>query len=160
MSNLYTTYYNSPIGTLKLVAEQDALIECTYVKDNRIRIPTQAYHPILKESILQLEAYFKGQLQDFTLPLHLIGTPFRCRVWQQLRTVGFAKTASYGDIAKGIGQAKASRAVGQANHHNPFSIIIPCHRIIGSTGKLVGYGGGLDRKIWLLAHERNNINKE
>lgn len=159
MSDLYTTYYNSPIGTLKLVAEHDALIECTYVKDDRIRIPTQAYHPILKETITQLDAYFKGQLYDFKIPLRLIGTPFRCRVWQQLRTVEYAKTASYGDIAKGIQQPKASRAVGQANHHNPFSIIIPCHRIIGSSGKLVGYGGGLWRKKWLLAHEKSSIIK-
>lgn len=110
--------------------------------------------PLLLQCREQLEAYFAGRLQQFTLPLYILGTPFRQKVWQALRDIPYGQTRSYGDIARSIGQPKAVRAVGGANHHNPLSIIIPCHRVIGAGGSLVGYGGGLQRKQALLQLER------
>lgn len=101
----------------------------------------------------QLQAYFSGTLQRFDLPLELAGTEFQRRVWAALLEIPFGATESYGALARRIGMPNASRAVGLANGHNPVSIIVPCHRVIGGTGALTGYGGGLDRKRWLLAHE-------
>ncbi len=101
----------------------------------------------------QLAAYFAGELQEFDLTLALAGTAFQRRVWDALREIPFGQTASYGQVARRIGEPNAARAVGLANGRNPIAIVIPCHRVIGSGGALTGYGGGLDRKRWLLAHE-------
>jgi len=106
-----------------------------------------------KETIRQLKAYFSGKLKKFTLKTAPKGTPFQLRVWRALRAIPYGKTVSYGDIARAIGKPQASRAVGAANGKNPISIIVPCHRVIGSTGKLVGYGGGLPIKKALLTLE-------
>jgi O-6-methylguanine DNA methyltransferase len=106
-----------------------------------------------KKVVRQLKEYFSGKRQDFDLPLHLIGTEFQKLVWRQLCQVPFGQTASYKKIAERIGRPKAMRAVGQANHRNPIPIVIPCHRIIGSNGHLVGFGGGLDKKRFLLSLE-------
>lgn len=106
-----------------------------------------------RETIRQLEAYFRGQLNTFDVPLDGDGTAFQQKVWKALQQVPYGCTASYGEIARAIGQPTASRAVGMANGRNPISIIVPCHRIIGSSGRLVGYGGGLDRKQKLLQLE-------
>ena len=101
-----------------------------------------------------LTAYFAGALKALdTIPVELQGTPFQRRVWEQLRTVRAGSTATYAELARAIGAPKAVRAVGAANGANPVALIVPCHRIIGSSGHLTGYGGGLDRKRWLLAHE-------
>jgi len=105
--------------------------------------------------IQQLEEYFEGRVQNFTIPLSLHGTAFQLSVWKALQTIPYGKTTSYGAIAKKIGKPKASRAVGAANGQNPVSIIVPCHRVIGSTGKLVGYGGGLPIKTALLELEQS-----
>ncbi len=102
----------------------------------------------------QLAEYFAGERQEFTVPLKLVGTPFQRRVWQELVRIPFGVTISYGEQARRIGQPTASRAVGHANGRNPISILVPCHRVIGANGKLTGYGGGLDRKQWLLNWER------
>jgi len=102
---------------------------------------------------LQLDAYFKGEMKEFDVPLDMHGTTFQQTVWKQLTAIPYGKTWSYGEVAAAIGRPTASRAVGHANGCNPVSIIVPCHRVIGSTGKLVGYGGGLDRKRALLALE-------
>jgi methylated-DNA-[protein]-cysteine S-methyltransferase len=110
---------------------------------------------LIKAAFLQLTAYFNGQLQEFSLPLAPQGTDFMQAVWKALRAVPYGKTASYQDIATAIGNPKAVRAVGQANHRNPLPIFIPCHRIIGSNGKLVGYAGGLPIKQQLLALEKH-----
>jgi len=121
----------------------------------------QPPHPNWKEdrrffqtAIHQFNAYFDGRLTRFKLPLALDGTPFQKKVWNALRKIPYGKTVSYGEIALRIGNPKASRAVGAANGQNPLSIIVPCHRVIGKTGDLVGYGGGLPIKQSLLAHER------
>ena len=101
----------------------------------------------------QLAAYFAGELRTFDLPLAAIGTAFQKKVWTALCDISYGETISYGELARRIGQPTASRAVGLANGQNPISIIVPCHRVIGSTGALTGYGGGIERKRWLLAHE-------
>lgn len=106
-----------------------------------------------KEAITQLNAYFAGKLHEFNLPLKAAGTPFQEAVWQALTSIPYGKTVSYKDIAEQVNLPKAARAVGMANGRNPISIIIPCHRVIGTNGKLTGYGGGLHRKEWLLEHE-------
>jgi methylated-DNA-[protein]-cysteine S-methyltransferase len=102
----------------------------------------------------QLAEYFAGQRRLFTLPLKLAGTPFQQRVWQELLRIPFGTTVTYAELARRIGRPKASRAVGHANGRNPISILVPCHRVIGANGTLTGYGGGLDRKRWLLDWER------
>ncbi|MBK6486937.1 MAG: methylated-DNA--[protein]-cysteine S-methyltransferase [Gemmatimonadetes bacterium] len=105
------------------------------------------------DAVRQLNEYFEGRRVTFEIPLAPDGTEFQRRVWMALRDIPFAQTVSYGDIAREIGNPKGVRAVGLANGRNPISIIVPCHRVIGSNGSLTGYGGGLDRKQWLLAHE-------
>jgi methylated-DNA-[protein]-cysteine S-methyltransferase len=102
----------------------------------------------------QLAAYFAGELTEFDVPLHMVGTDFQRRVWQGLCQIPFGETWSYVELAGKVGNIKACRAVGLANGRNPISIIVPCHRVIGADGTLTGYGGGLDRKAWLLGHER------
>jgi len=111
-------------------------------------------------AIKQLEEYFAGRLHTFTIPLSLHGTAFQLSVWRALTTIPYGVTASYGNIAQKINNPKASRAVGAANGHNPVSIIVPCHRVIGSTGKLVGYGGGLPIKTALLELEQNKTGRK
>jgi methylated-DNA-[protein]-cysteine S-methyltransferase len=103
----------------------------------------------------QLAEYFAGERQQFDVPLKLAGTPFQQRVWQELVRIPFGTTISYGQLAQCVGKPTASRAVGQANGRNPISIIVPCHRVIGANGKLTGFGGGVDKKQWLLAWERS-----
>ncbi len=107
----------------------------------------------LKPMVDQLEAYFCGTRTDFDLPLDPVGSEFQMAVWGALCRIPYARTRSYGEIAKAVGQPKAARAVGLANHDNPIAIVIPCHRVIGADGRLTGYGGGLPRKRWLLQHE-------
>ncbi len=107
----------------------------------------------LKQPRAQLQAYFTGELREFDLPLAAEGTPFQRRVWRALCDIPYGETISYGELARRIGQPTASRAVGLANGQNPISIVVPCHRVIGANGSLTGYGGGLDRKRWLLGHE-------
>ncbi len=108
---------------------------------------------LLKEAAAQLDAYFSGKLQRFTIPLDLRGTPFQRQVWQALQSIPYAQVCAYKDIAERIGAPKAVRAVGGANNRNPVPIIVPCHRVIGASGSMVGYGGGLDIKTYLLRHE-------
>jgi methylated-DNA-[protein]-cysteine S-methyltransferase len=102
----------------------------------------------------QLTEYFAGQRTEFDLPLEMAGTDFQRRVWAALREIPYGETVSYGELARGLGQASASRAVGLANGKNPFAVVVPCHRVVGSDGSLTGYGGGLDRKRFLLALEQ------
>ncbi|PCH60789.1 MAG: cysteine methyltransferase, partial [SAR86 cluster bacterium] len=108
---------------------------------------------VFKQAKAQLMSYFAGNLQDFVLPLAPSGTQFQCEVWQALQTIAYGETVTYGEIAQQIGRPKSSRAVGAANGQNPIPVIIPCHRVIGSSGKLVGFGGGLSTKEHLLELE-------
>ncbi|NNH78041.1 methylated-DNA--[protein]-cysteine S-methyltransferase [Acinetobacter sp. ANC 5380] len=151
----------SPVGTLKLVAHETALVAVLWENENpkRVRLAElieQTHHPILLETQKQLTEYFAGKRQQFDLPLDFEGTEFQQKVWQALLTIPFGETRSYRDIAEQIGNVKAVRAVGAANGKNPISIIAPCHRVVGASGKLVGFAGGLDNKEILLKIEQNH----
>jgi len=150
--------YNFPIGPLWL-AEKDGNL--TYVgfdeQDERLRDHQYSNTPFLKEVAHQLEEYFAGQRKYFQLPLAPQGTDFQLKVWRELQAIPYGETRSYKEIACRIGNPKACRAVGSANNRNPISIIIPCHRVIGHRGELVGYGGGLEKKRFLLELERKYI---
>lgn len=112
-------------------------------------------HPVVAEAARQLKAYFARELRDFELPLVLKGTPFQCRVWRALQQIPYGQTRSYAEQARAIGAPDAIRAVGSANGRNPIPVVVPCHRVIGSNGKLTGFGGGLALKRWLLDLESN-----
>ena len=113
-------------------------------------------NPLLRSAAAQLDEYFRGKRKRFSLALRLEGTDFQKTVWRRLAEVPYGRTITYSDLAAALGRPGAPRAVGQANHRNPISIIVPCHRVIGGDGRLVGYGSGLWRKRWLLAHERKH----
>ncbi|TCB59979.1 methylated-DNA--[protein]-cysteine S-methyltransferase [Acinetobacter terrae] len=149
----------SPVGLLKLVANETALVAVLWENENpkRVRLAElieQTHHPILLETQKQLTEYFAGKRQQFDLPLDFEGTEFQQKVWQALLTIPFGETRSYRDIAEQIGNVEAVRAVGAANGKNPISIIAPCHRVVGANGKLVGFAGGLDNKDILLRLEK------
>lgn len=148
-----TTYAvtDSPVGELTLVEEQGSLVGL-YMSDQRHRpaIDGRRDDQALPEVREQLAAYFRRDLKEFDLPLRLLGTPFRQQVWQALRTIPYGQTWTYAELARAIGNPAASRAVGLANGRNPISIVVPCHRVVGSNGDLIGYGGGLARKQALL----------
>jgi len=146
-------YMDSPVGRL-LIAEEDGAI--THVEFDKAppEGAQEGESALLRECMRQLREYFAGRRREFDLPLALHGTPFQQACWQALREIPYGQTCSYADIAQRIGRPKACRAVGGANHVNPISIIVPCHRVIGMSGKPVGYGGGLDKKEYLLALER------
>jgi methylated-DNA-[protein]-cysteine S-methyltransferase len=149
----------SPVGKLKLVASDKGLAAILWENDHPDRVPLSPLvektdNPILLETERQLSAYFAGKLKTFTVPLDFKGTAFQRRVWEALLTIPFGETRSYGEMARLIGKPTASRAVGAANGKNPISIIAPCHRVIGSTGKLTGFAGGLEAKERLLGIER------
>ncbi|AVH14953.1 MULTISPECIES: methylated-DNA--[protein]-cysteine S-methyltransferase [Acinetobacter] len=152
-------YMPSPVGRLKLVATDSALVAVIWDNENpkRVRqaeLVEQLDHPILLDAQQQLNEYFQGQRQTFELPLDFEGTEFQKKVWQALLNIPFGETRSYRQIAEQVGSPKAVRAVGAANGQNPISIIAPCHRVIGSGGKLVGFAGGLDNKEILLKLEQ------
>ena len=150
---------SSPVGILKLVAHEHALVAVLWENENpkRVRLAElieDQQHPILLETQKQLNEYFAGQRQNFDLPLDFEGTEFQQKVWQALLSIPFGETRSYKDIAEQIGNVKAVRAVGAANGKNPISIIAPCHRVVGANGKLVGFAGGLENKDILLKIEK------
>ena len=148
----FQAFYQSEIGLIEIIGTETAITSLNFVDDDCT--DSTAVHPTLEECVSQLDGYFQGTRREFELELAPAGTPFQQQVWQELLKVPFGQTVSYLDIARAIGNEKAVRAVGSANGQNPISIIIPCHRVIGSDGKLTGYGGGLWRKEWLLDHER------
>jgi methylated-DNA-[protein]-cysteine S-methyltransferase len=150
---------DSPVGRLKLVATDQGLAGILWENDRprRVRLNIEAEdntHPVLIETERQLEEYFAGRRKEFALRLDVAGTDFQRKVWNALLTIPFGETRSYAQIARQIGNPGAGRAVGAANGRNPVSIVAPCHRVIGSTGKLTGFAGGLDAKARLLALER------
>jgi methylated-DNA-[protein]-cysteine S-methyltransferase len=159
MTYFYKTT-KTPVGLLKLVAGDRGLAAILWENDDpeRVRLrPLQEdkKHPLLLEAERQLHAYFAGKLKAFSLPLDFTGTEFQKQVWQSLLTIPFGQTRTYGQMAKQIGRPKAVRAVGAANGKNPIAIVAPCHRVIGSDGKLTGFAGGLETKAILLGLEKN-----
>lgn len=147
--NLYTTYYSSPIGLLRLQCS-DRYIKSVIFIDSEDR---KDDHKLLQLCSKQLDEYFSGKRKSFTLPLNQDGSPFQVKIWDLLGAIPYGKTISYHQLAKQYGDLKAIRAVGAANGKNNLAIIVPCHRVIGSNNSLVGYAGGLWRKKWLLEHE-------
>ncbi|MEK5142170.1 methylated-DNA--[protein]-cysteine S-methyltransferase [Paenibacillus sp. FSL M7-0134] len=156
MSELYVLKYVSPIGEIEIQGTNEAVYSIMFSNQNELltraieEVPIQ----VLAECAIQLDEYFKGERFEFTFPYAFEGTDFQQKVWNALVSVGYGKTTAYKDIALAIGNEKAIRAVGSANGKNKLSIVIPCHRIIGSNQKLTGYAGGLWRKEWLLQHEK------
>jgi methylated-DNA-[protein]-cysteine S-methyltransferase len=149
------TFHPTPLGDLLLTAAGDGRLTGLYLPDHR-NGPSADPSPgddRFAAAREQLDAYFTGELQEFDLPLAPEGTEFQLRVWDELTRIPFGETISYGELARRLGDPRLVRAVGTANGRNPLSIVIPCHRVIGADGSLVGYGGGLDRKRWLLDHE-------
>ncbi len=155
--NIYA-HVDSPIGRLLLHSDGSALtglymdVAGRPVRGSESWTEDAGAGP-LPEAVKQLGEYFAGRRREFDLPLRLEGTPFQERVWQVLREIPYGQTWSYGALARRLDNPNASRAVGLANGRNPVSILVPCHRVIGADGSLTGYGGGLERKRWLLAHE-------
>jgi methylated-DNA-[protein]-cysteine S-methyltransferase len=155
-TDAYTAYYESPIGTIEIVGTEAGVSELNFVdikEEAKARRPKGAPPKPVADAIAQLDGYFRGDRKTFAVKLDLRGTPFQMKVWDKLLRVEFGKTTTYKALAKAVGRAAATRAVGGANHSNPISIIVPCHRVVGSDGRLTGYGGGLWRKDWLLRHE-------
>jgi len=151
----------SPIGPLTLIAADGRLagmhMEITRYEPDAGTLGTaldRDAEPVLAAAARQLDAYFDGELTSFDLPLTLDGSPFQRTVWAALQNIPYGETISYGELARRIGQPSASRAVGLANCKNPVSIVVPCHRVIGADGSLTGYGGGMDRKRFLLGLEQ------
>lgn len=149
---------SSPVGELTLVGGPRGLAAVLWANDNPRRVPLAVDveagdHPVLRQAESELSEYFAGRRQTFSVPLDLVGTPFQKQVWSALCDIPFGQTRSYGDLARAIGNPKAVRAVGAANGRNPISIIVPCHRVIGSTGELTGFAGGLAVKEALLKIE-------
>ena len=151
----------SPVGKLTLIASVNGIAAILWENDDPARVRLQPRiedkrHPLLLKAEAQLKDYFAGRLKKFDLPMDPQGTPFQRDVWRALLTIPFGETRSYADIAKQIGRPKAVRAVGAANGKNPLSIITPCHRVIGSNGKLTGFAGGLEAKACLLNLEKHH----
>lgn len=153
---MFYTQLESPVGVLTLVGDGSGLRQLAF----GVRPPPPEWEEdgaALAEVVRQLCAYFGGELEAFDLALAPAGTPFQLGVWKQLCEIPYGETISYGELARRVGNPKASRAVGLANGSNPIAIIVPCHRVIGSNGKLTGYGGGLSTKEKLLALERKQL---
>ena len=150
---LHSLSMASPIGRLRLLAADGALVAVLLPDDPGPPAPEAPRDPVLERARGQLAEYFAGARTAFDLPLRPAGTAFQREVWAVLQAIPFGETRSYANVARAVGRPAAVRAVGAANGRNPLAIVVPCHRVIGSGGALTGYAGGLDRKRWLLAHE-------
>jgi methylated-DNA-[protein]-cysteine S-methyltransferase len=154
----YYKEIDSPVGRLKIIASDSGLAAILWENDNPARIRVRLYsedktHPVLLETERQLQEYFEGKRNSFSLALDPVGTEFQRSVWNALSAIPYGETRTYMQIARQIGNIKAVRAVGAANGRNPISIVVPCHRVIGSSGELTGFAGGLEAKAWLLSAE-------
>ncbi|EMD1210618.1 methylated-DNA--[protein]-cysteine S-methyltransferase [Vibrio alginolyticus] len=157
------TFYTeipSPLGTVTIQSNAEGLLgiwfETCTTKPSELGVRDEQ-HPVLRQAVTQLDEYFAGLRNEFDLPLAATGTDFQNQVWQALTTIPYGETWSYQDLANAIGNPKAVRAVGLANGKNPISIVVPCHRVIGKSGKLTGYAGGVERKQRLLALEQGTL---
>ncbi|SFC89885.1 methylated-DNA--[protein]-cysteine S-methyltransferase [Pseudoalteromonas denitrificans] len=149
---MYTDYMLSPLGLMEFKASDKGITQIIFCGDKNRQTQVNTNH-ITELCKQELTEYFDGKLKTFTVPLDQKGTEFQKSVWQCLTKIPFGETLSYGDIAISLNNPKSVRAVGGANGRNPISIIVPCHRVIGATGTLTGYAGGIERKLWLLKHE-------
>lgn len=151
----YYCKIKSGIGILTLQADEEAIKEIAF-GDKKVEGASEQETPLLERAQKELEEYFRGERSTFTVPIQPEGTEFQKKVWQALLEIPYGETRTYGEIAAAVGNPKASRAVGMANHNNPIPVIIPCHRVVGKNGSLTGYAGGLDKKTALLELERSN----
>lgn len=151
---VYTAYYESPIGIVEIKATEQKLVSVSFVEKSEIEQNKKEENSIIIQTIAQLTEYFKGKRKEFVLPMDVQGTEFQKKVLNQVEKIPYGMTNSYREIALSINKEKASRAVGNANNKNKLLIVIPCHRVIGTNGKLVGYAGGIWRKEWLLNLEK------
>ena|ERR1039457_4793350 len=149
--------FESPVGLLEIAASEHGISSLYFMNET---VPVTKPSGMVKECFVQLKEYFAGQRRVFSVDLDLQGTEFQKKVWNELVNIPFGETISYLELSKRLGNVKAIRAVGNANGKNPVSIIVPCHRVIGSDGKLIGYGGGLWRKRWLLEFERSFVKRD
>ena len=152
MSNYYD-HFETPLGKMEITANDQAVLSIHFV-DKTKTVYANSLTDLAKTQMLQ---YYAGELEKFDMPMQPKGTEFQQKVWRALTAVDFGKTCSYADIANKINNPKAVRAVGSANGKNPMTIVVPCHRIIGSNGSLTGYASGVDRKAWLLNHEAPSL---
>lgn len=148
---MFSQYINSPLGPVQILATASGISAISFVATQQTAEQPSTLTALAAQ---QLSAYFAGTLSYFNLPLEARGTVFQQQVWRELCAIPFGQTCSYADIARGIDNVKAVRAVGAANGRNPIAIVVPCHRVIGANGTLTGYAGGLDKKAWLLKHEQ------
>ncbi len=153
----YRAYLESPVGHIEITASEDAIVSLFF--ENKIQSPI-SYNPFelqpphLREALQQVKAWFEGKLQYFDLPVHFQGTSFQQRVWKELERIPYGETLTYASLAARLGNAEAIRATGAAVGKNQINIIIPCHRVVGAKGQLIGYGGEIWRKAWLLRFEQ------
>jgi methylated-DNA-[protein]-cysteine S-methyltransferase len=152
MNKVFKTYYSSPIGMIEISGTEDGITSIIFAEGE---VTTDRIPEVLKDAYSQLDEYFMGKRRVFDLKLSPSGTEFQRKVWSELMNIPCGETLTYKDIANNLGNSNAVRAVGNANGKNPISIVVPCHRVIGSNGKLTGYAGGLERKAWLLKHEKD-----
>jgi len=153
---MYYSHYDSPVGQLLLVGDGEKIHRIDFPGTCRPVVPEAAWESnaaVFSTLTKELDAYFNGSLQKFSVTVAPVGSAFQQKVWRALQQIEYGQTCTYADIAKLIGKPTASRAVGSANGRNPVSIIIPCHRVIGTNGSLTGYAGGISTKQWLLSHE-------
>jgi methylated-DNA-[protein]-cysteine S-methyltransferase len=159
---LHVGHLDTPIGRLTVAGGDRGVRAVLWPGERDGRVPlddvdlVEAPHPVVDEAIGQLGEYFAGTRHEFDLPLDPVGTPFQQEVWAVLRGIPYGETISYGEQAGRLGDVRKARAVGAANGRNPISIVVPCHRVVGSTGKLTGFAAGLDVKAWLLRHEQGD----
>ncbi len=163
-TELVSTVMDTPVGPLTIVVSADGVRailwpDGTSGRAGSATVPVDSDHPVIVATVAQLTEYFDGERQEFDLPLDPIGTDFQQAAWSALRTIPYGTTVSYGEQAARMGDRRKARAVGAANGRNPISIVVPCHRVVGSNGSLTGFAGGLDTKAWLLDHERGLLSR-
>ena len=153
MAETFSTYYHSPVGQLRICGTTDYISEISFQDSQHLPESSKELPPMIIQCVEQLIQYFNGERRVFEFPINQEGTPFQQETWNLLMGIPYAKTISYIQLAIRTGDPKATRAVANANGKNHVAIVVPCHRVIGANNELVGYGGGLWRKRWLLAHE-------
>lgn len=157
---MFITYYKSPLGTVEIRATEKGVTTICFVTERKEQTKENVHHPHLRQCVAELDEYFAGQRMTFDVPMDVQGTDFQQKVWQQLLQIPAGETRSYLQIAQALDKPKASRAIGSACGRNKIWLVIPCHRVVGSNGRLTGYAGGVDKKRWLLLHEQKYFLQE